>query len=272
MIPKHLITEWSKQHAWPLQNQVEQDLLISRVLVELFSDSHIAKSLAFRGGTALYKLFITPAPRYSEDIDLVQVHAAPIGETMDRVRNILDPLLGKPNRKLGRGLTTISYRFMSEEIPPINLRLKLEINTREHVSSMGFVRKNFSIDSTWFSGDAEILTYHLEELMGTKLRALYQRNKGRDLFDLWFAMNHSQLDILKSLEVFHYSMKQQGLSVSRAQFEKNLYEKQSSKLFFDDTPPLLRAEVASKWNPNLALGMVQDQIIAHLPGDPWKGE
>jgi len=100
MIPKHLITEWSKQHAWPLQNQVEQDLLISRALVELFSDNHIRKSLAFRGGTALYKLFLTPAPRYSEDIDLVQVNAEPIGETMDRVRSILDPLLGNPKRKL----------------------------------------------------------------------------------------------------------------------------------------------------------------------------
>ncbi|NGX50957.1 MAG: hypothetical protein K1060chlam2_00810 [Chlamydiae bacterium] len=272
MIPKYLITEWSKKHAWPLQNQIEQDLLISRVLVELFSDPHIADSLAFRGGTALYKLFLTPAPRYSEDIDLVQVNAKPIGETIDRVRSILDPLLGKPKRKLGRGLTTITYRFLSEETPPINLRLKLEINTREHASVIGYLKKNFSVASSWFSGEAEILTYHLEELMGTKLRALYQRNKGRDLFDFWFVMNHCQLDIPRTLEVFHYCMKQQDLSVSRAEFEKNLHKKKTSELFLDDTQPLLRSDIASQWDPDVALTMIQDRVISLLPGAEWKGD
>ena len=31
-------------------------------------------------------------------------------------------------------------------------------------------------------------TFKIDELMGTKLRALYQRTKGRDLFDLWLAL------------------------------------------------------------------------------------
>ena len=272
MIPKYLITEWREKHAWPLQNQVEQDLVISRVLVELFSDPYIATSLAFRGGTALYKLFLTPAPRYSEDIDLVQVNAEPIGKALDRIREILDPLLGKPKRKLGRGLTTMTYRFLSEESPPVHLRLKLEINTREHVSVLGYVRKNFSVASTWFSGETEILTYHLEELMGTKLRALYQRNKGRDLFDFWFIMNHCQLDLPQTLEVFQHYLRRQELTVSRAEFEKNLHEKKTSQLFLDDTPPLLRADIISQWNPGVALDLIQDQVITQLSGDAWKGE
>lgn len=54
---------------------MEQDLVISRALVEIFSVPHLASSLAFRGGTALHKLFLRPAARYSEDIDLVQVRA-----------------------------------------------------------------------------------------------------------------------------------------------------------------------------------------------------
>ena len=272
MIPKYLITEWTERHPWPLQNQVEQDLLISRVLVELFSDPHIAASLAFRGGTALYKLFLTPAPRYSEDIDLVQVNAEPIGETMDRIRSILDPLLGKPKRKLGRGLTTITYRYLSEEAPPINLRLKLEINTREHASVMGYIKKKFSVTSSWFSGEADILTYHIEELMGTKLRALYQRNKGRDLFDFWFVMNHCQLNIPTTLEVFQQNLQRQNLSVSRAEFEKNLHEKTSSERFLDDTPPLLRSGETSKWDPAMALTMIHDRVISQMAGEAWKGE
>lgn len=74
MIPKDFITEWRAHAPWVSDRQVEQDLVISRALVELFSRPTIANALAFRGGTALYKLHLRPAARYSEDIDLVQTH------------------------------------------------------------------------------------------------------------------------------------------------------------------------------------------------------
>ena len=41
------------------------------------------------------------------------------------------------------------------------------------------------MENSWFTGSAELTTYHFEELLGTKLRALYQRKKGRDLYDLY---------------------------------------------------------------------------------------
>lgn len=43
--------------------------------------------------------------------------------------------------------------------------------------------------SGWFSGEVDVTTYSLEELIGTKLRALYRRRKGRDLYDLWVVLN-----------------------------------------------------------------------------------
>ncbi len=52
-LEKKALTEWSKLHAWSSQNQIEQDLLICRALVDLFSDPYLVKSLAFRYGTAL---------------------------------------------------------------------------------------------------------------------------------------------------------------------------------------------------------------------------
>lgn len=75
MIPAAYITEWQQSAPWQHPDLVEQDLVISRALVELFSDDRISQHLAFRGGTALYKLCLLPAARYSEDIDLVQVKA-----------------------------------------------------------------------------------------------------------------------------------------------------------------------------------------------------
>lgn len=91
MIPRDYINEWRERAPWNEDFQVEQDLVISRALVEIFSDPVLAESLAFRGGTALYKLYLTPPVRYSEDIDLVQVESGPAGPLMDRLRGVLDP-------------------------------------------------------------------------------------------------------------------------------------------------------------------------------------
>lgn len=74
---------------------------------------------------------------------------------------------------------------MTEGLPEIPMKLKIEINTQEHFTILEHQQKLFSVSSDWINGEAEIRTYQLEELLGIKLRALFQRKKGRDLFDLW---------------------------------------------------------------------------------------
>lgn len=100
MIAKDCVTAWRFHAPWVSDHQVEQDLVISRALTQIFSVAETARRLAFRGGTALYKLYLQPAARYSEDIDLVQAAAEPIGDTFDAVRSVLDPWLGSPRRDL----------------------------------------------------------------------------------------------------------------------------------------------------------------------------
>jgi len=182
MIYLDYIREWQQFAPWPLLKQVEQDLVISRALVELYQHPLIADTLAFRGGTALHKLFLKPAMRYSEDLDFVQINAEPIGETFRAIKSILDPWLGEPKWDKKQGRITLNYRFLPED-EAFPMKLKLEINTAEHFSVYGFQHRQFTVDSRWFQGQAKICTYSLDELMGTKLRALYQRKKGRDLFD-----------------------------------------------------------------------------------------
>jgi hypothetical protein len=84
--------------------QVEQDLVKCRALVEIFSNPVLGEALAFRGGTALYKLYLKPAARYSKDIDLAQMRAEPAGPVMDGLRSVLDPWLGAPRWKQTEGL------------------------------------------------------------------------------------------------------------------------------------------------------------------------
>lgn len=138
MIPRDYITEWRAQAPWVQDFQVEQDLVISRALVEIFSHPVLKDALAFRGGTALYKLYLRPPARYSEDIDLVQMRAEPAGPMMEALRAVLDPWLGKPQWKQTEGRVTFNYRFGSEGTPPVPLKLKVETNSREHFAVYGF--------------------------------------------------------------------------------------------------------------------------------------
>lgn len=64
MIPRPHIAKWRDQAPWTTNEQVEQDLIISKALVALFSDEFLSENLASCGGTALHKLFLNPAPRY----------------------------------------------------------------------------------------------------------------------------------------------------------------------------------------------------------------
>lgn len=268
MIPKDYITAWRTHAPWRQDAQVEQDLVISRAIVEMFRVEDITGRLALRGGTALNKLYLQPGARYSEDIDLVQIRPEPIGETFDLVRRVLDPWLGQPQRKLKEGRVNLVYRFQSEDAPPLKMRLKVEINSREHFSELGHVRVPLRVDSRWFTGQADVTSYELNELMATKLRALYQRKQGRDLFDLWFALEQDAIDTATLLRCFTRYMTEGGHAVTRAQFEANLQEKASDHDFRDDIVPLLRPGI--EWNLEDALRRVSQRIIEELPGAPRK--
>lgn len=239
MIPRDYITEWRAQAPWVQDIQVEQDLVICRALVEIFAHPVLSKALAFRGGTALYKLYITPAARYSEDIDLVQMRAEPAGAVMEALRSTLDPWLGTPRWKQTEGRVTFVYRFASEDNPPINMRLKVEINSREHFAVHGFKQVPFSVASRWFKGECEVSTYELDELLGTKLRALYQRKKGRDLFDLAVALEKDGVDPRRIIKIFAAYMDHGGHAVTRVQFEQNMLQKLKDAQFTADISPLL---------------------------------
>ena len=206
MIPQSDIIAWSNNVPWKTNEQVEQDLVICRSLVEIFNDDFLAKSLAFRGGTALHKLYLHPQPRYSEDIDLVQIRPEPIKETLSRLRDQLS-FLDKPSVEQKRGNNTLKFRFDSE-IPPVQrLRLKVEINCREHFAELDWYQKKFEVNTNWFKGSCKLTTYKLEELLGTKLRALYQRRKGRDLYDLYQALTKQEINHEALIRFFKVSVR-----------------------------------------------------------------
>ena len=245
---------------WQSNEQVEQDLVISRSLILIFSDDWLASSLAFRGGTALHKLHLNPQARYSEDIDLVQIRAEPIKETIVKLQAALS-FLEKPSVKPKRDGVQMVFRFNSEFPPTVPLKLKVEINTREHFATLGFKKFPFEVNSGWFIGRCDLTTYCTEELLGTKLRALYQRRKGRDLFDLYQALHSGMLINSDAvLECYrHYMSISSGRPPSCREFLMNIDNKMADPEFLGDTVALLRPEV--QYAPQDAYLKVRGELI-----------
>ncbi len=241
MIPQAYITAWRNKAPWQEDFQVEQDLIIERVLIEIFNDPFLRERLAFRGGTALHKLYLFPAARYSEDIDLVQIKAEPFGPVIDRLRERLGFLRrAAVNQKQHNN--TLIYRVDSEAGIP--LKIKVEVNCREHFTVYGIKETPFILDSDWHKGETAIPTYEIEELLGTKLRVLYQRKKGRDLFDLWYAMEQTSADPKRILNAWQRYMKEEGHSISQHDFIENMENKIIDKDFLGDMEGLLLPEIS----------------------------
>lgn len=257
MIPKAYITEWSKSAPWQQNFQIEQDLLIERIIIELYQDEFLRNNLAFRGGTAMHKLFLRPQARYSEDIDLVQIKPGEIGDILSRIRTRLT-FMGEANYFHSGHNNTLKFKYMSE-FENLQLKIKIEVNTREHFSSHGFINVPYNTNGSYFSGESSITTYRPEELLATKLRALYQRKKGRDLFDIWYALQILPIDTIKVIEAFKIYMEQSQTNVTAKQFILNMETKMKSRQFQGDLIGLLRNTVS--YEPESAWEIVKTELV-----------
>ncbi len=259
MIPEYAINEWRNTVTWVNLEQIEQDLIICRSLVELFNNEYLASHLAFRGGTALHKLHLNPQSRYSEDIDLVQIKAEPIKEILLRISEVLS-FLGKPVEKQKAYNNTLVFRLESEILPVVPIRLKIETNCREHFNILGLTNIEFSVQNQWYSGKCQTTTYRLEELLGTKLRALYQRRKGRDLYDIYKAMSMVEVNIANVLLCYRKYMEfAVRKPPSQKEYLLNMELKMQDEEFLGDTNMLLRQ--GELYDPQEAYTIVKSTLL-----------
>lgn len=262
MIPEYAINEWRNTVLWGGLEQIELDLVICRALTELYNDDYLADHLAFRGGTALHKLYLSPQPRYSEDIDLVQINAEPVRETINRISKALS-FIGKPVVRQKANNNTLVFRFESEIQPIVPLKLKVEINCREHFNILGLTKIRFDLYNQWFTGECQTTTYMLDELLGTKLRALYQRRKGRDLYDLYKALSVADVNADNVILCYNEYMKHAvGKPPSVKEFQRNVELKMQDDDFLSDMNMLLR--VGEHYDPQRAYEVVKARLFDRL--------
>ena len=272
MLPEAYITEWSAGAPWPDPVQVEQDLILSRLLIEIANDDLLGKALAFRGGTCLQKLHLPGPVRYSEDLDYVRTDTEPrLGPIFDAFRFIAAEIgLSEHRRKFPDGDSDMGTIWFDAEPTAGSglIRIKIESNVAETEPFLPFVTRKYDLTSRWWSGEADVPACQLEDLLGTKLRALYQRRKGRDLFDLWIAMTQLQLDEAQVVAALNHYM---GNAIfTYPQLRLNLREKLSDPVFTNDIADLVVSMPKDYSAPDAAL-LVLQKLGAQLRNAPTEG-
>lgn len=263
MIPISFVTEWSKNVPWQTMEQVEHDLLICQILGLLFKNCSIADSLIFRDGTALNKVYLQDQARFSSTINLVKLTKEPMDELVQKLVALL-AVLGHSIIKLGKNFCSILLQLNTESnaVKPINL--KIDINNTENFTILGNKKIPFEVNSPWFNDKCELNTYHLEELLGLKLRALYHRKKGRDLFDIYKALvKYPLLDLDKVIFCYHNYM---DFIVDFPPTQKmviaNIANKMKDAEFLNDTNMLIGRN--ENYDPQAAFNLIKLRLLERI--------
>lgn len=255
MMPRKDIIRWGVDHPWQNENQIEQDLLLSRAMIEIANDPLLGDELVLRGGTAFHKLFLPEPYRYSEDLDFVRTTTGDIGDVMKRLTSLGSELGFEVRTKMGM-YPKVFWRFAFEDGTPG--KIKLEINTYERSPMMPLTTRYHRVESPFYSGSAAIPTFQAEELVATKLRALYQRKKGRDLYDLWLALTALELQperIVAAFPVYRPDGASGELMVD------NLLAKLEDRQFCTDVDAMARVG-APDYDPQAAGKMVISKLLS----------
>jgi predicted nucleotidyltransferase component of viral defense system len=263
---------------WPKLRQVEQDLLLCRAMAALFNDKFLHSQVAMRGGTLLHKIHLTPPSRYSEDIDLVAIGDRPEEHIKRAINRVLADVLDRPTRSLWgaaamaiRNLSkpsrllrmTYSIQPVCESGPP--LIIKIETNVTERKPHRAIQKIPFEFPFQGKTVKTMLNGYDIHEVLGTKLRALFQREAGRDLFDLYWALTKTTAPVNPAaiIESFQYYVRQEGAVAGRAEFTALLQSRLTNRGFCTDMEHLLR--VGLTYDPQQAGEYIQIHLLNLLP-------
>jgi Nucleotidyl transferase AbiEii toxin, Type IV TA system len=199
----------------------------------------------------------------------VQTQPQPIGTTVDAIRDALS-WLGKCNSDQTAHSMHLVFKFVAEADAEAKPKLKVAISTRENEALYGIKKYPFEVDSGWYKAKTEIACFKPEELFRTKLRALLQRRKNRDLFDLNEGLKQLSMDPDKLISCFEHYLALEGKPISRAAAEERMLKKLGRSLT-EGIAPLLPAGITFNEDDALvAFGKVLFELIARIKGEPWK--
>ena len=263
---------------WPSQRQVEQDLLLCGAMAAIFNDRFLRTQVAMRGGTLLHKVYLAPAARFSEDVDLVVSGARPDDHIRKALRRVLADVLGAPKASVWDALALavrntarpsrilrMTYAVPSVSTQGATLEIVVEVNVTERASHRPIIEIPFAFPFRDAPVRASISACDIHEMLGTKMRALFQRRRGRDLFDLYWALTVAKPAVEPSAVIgsFLHYLRQESASVRRLEFVAILDAHLADAGFQSDTDDLLRQGIA--YDPWIAGEHIRSRLLDLLP-------
>lgn len=289
MIQHSHLTAWQSFAPWPKSSQIEQDLRLTQGVAAIFGDELLREHLAMRGGTVLHKAHLAhlahlaPAARHSEDIDLVLVKNMDTATLERHLHRVLAPVLGRPSDSLVADawltmrnvlrpskILRTAYKFT-----PLGLQreetIKVEVNLNENASLYPLVEvKLDTLDEDGEPVLAMARSYDINEMLGTKTRALMQREQGRDLFDLAHAWQLGTagatpyaVDGAKAMEAFTWYLEKEGVQLDAREANAHLDSCLGKRAFQQDMETLLRRGIP-KFDVDAAAKIVRHAYLWHL--------
>jgi predicted nucleotidyltransferase component of viral defense system len=266
-ITARILRNWADEGGIPDLTLAELDYRLVHALRAVYTDPFLHDRLCLKGGTALNKLYLPGTSRLSVDLDFNAVgtkeqvlkERTPIGEAIAAALEQQDSSYDLTYR--GRYDQLTVYARFSPLSGTARQRLKLEVSFIERFAILGRVEQ--SLVPLPFDEPLAINTYHLEELTSTKLRALYDRRKGRDIYDLFRIADHdlNQAAVRKMVlyyfyranKVFHYPT-----------FVSNVELKIAGRGFRDDVRTLIRHGTELDWETACQQVLVHFEFLGDL--------
>lgn len=202
---------------------IEKDYALVWLLYGIY-DSKLKDILAFKGGTALSKVYFPKFWRMSEDLDFTVVKEIQSKEMETMLKDCLNML----NEKTGMGFYVANFHSNPEHVivsvqftgPLGKNAIRMDISLKEMLVTEPLEKE--IADSYSDSTNFTVLVYSLEEILLEKLRSIIQRGKSRDYFDVWMLLKKNRFDKDKIKELFIEKCKLKNI-------------KPSYELFFEDT-------------------------------------
>lgn len=251
------IRNWADDGGIPDLTLAELDFRLVHALRAVYLDPFLRDRLYLKGGTALNKLYLPGANRLSVDLDFNAIGSreqvlrerTPIGEAVAAALKQQDPRYDLTYRWRYDQVTLYARYAPLTGVAP--QRIKLEVSFIERLAILG--RMEQPLLASPLGEPLVVRTFHLEELVSTKLRALFDRRKGRDIYDL-YRVTDFDLDrpairkmvlyyFLRANKVFHYPT-----------FVSNVERKIAERGFGDDVRGLIRLGTELDWK--IACGQV----------------
>ena len=242
-LTNHDVKVWADEQSLPDLLFAELDYRLVKTLQALYSDDFLSKRLCMKGGTAINKLYLGETSRLSVDLDFNHLGSKEeVLKEKRAVRELIMELLKKQDNSYDvhyerpYGLTRIKARYKTVGGPDQNF--KIEISHVERFPIISPVKKKIKTPD----GLADIVTYTLEELTATKLRALLERFKGRDIYDLFFISRLKPDSKIIRKMFLYYFYRSRKVFNPKVHYE-NIIKRYESGNYIDDVTDFIKPTV-----------------------------